>query len=172
MMNVNETPKNIPDNVRVLQAFCSLCIKRYCEHFGINHPEITRLITHLFGVLEADYLPEWERRGASLTITGRGDSWPDIIKKVIPLENVDELDDLIQSCIEVGLVDLYGASTNEPKKIAGRCANVLSERGISIPEIDFLVDRYPGEGHWGNPVDQITYNQLTKHFSIVGEVGC
>lgn len=65
-------------------------------------------------------LSDWDQAGSRLQIAGRGDPLPACLLGQIATDQHEELNDLICSCVEVGIADLYGAATEVPEQMLAR----------------------------------------------------
>jgi len=81
-------------------------------------------------MMSAQNLPEWEQRGSALDITGRGDPLPDSVAKIIPSASLDTFIELVECCMEIGIIDMYGASTEQPLTFLGKCIDFLRRGSI------------------------------------------
>ncbi len=120
--------------VRQLQFYAAVCLKTYCIDRGISHSSIDALICHQVSLATAKSLPDWEQSGSRLELGG-GDPVPDEIMAPIPADDRRLFYELVDCSVEVGIVDMYGASTDQPSRFAARCIAILDELGIDRPAI-------------------------------------
>jgi len=153
-------------NVRQLQAYASLCLWKFCNHLNVKHNSINELVRHLISILIANNLPEWEQRGVAIAITGRGDPLPQDVEKIIPVESVEIFNSLVESCVEVGIVDMYGASTNKPYEFVGHCVMLLKQSGIDIPSTDILEKYGRGNDVWGAPINDSEFSDILEIYGV------
>ena len=136
-------------NIRQLQLCAAVCLWKYCNVRQISHGAIDELIRHLVSIATAECLPDWEQDGGGLEITGRGDPIGDHIMAVVPEEDRQLIFELIECCVEVGLVDMYGATTGQPASFAARCLAIIETRGIGYPDPDPILDLGGTGDEWG-----------------------
>lgn len=121
--------------VRQLQFYAAVCLKKYCIDRGISHSSIDALICHQICLTTAKSLPDWEQSGSRLELGG-GDPIPDHIMDVVPADDRRLFYELVDCSVEVGIVDMYGTSTDQPARFATRCIAILEELGIDRPAIE------------------------------------
>lgn len=151
---------------RKKQAFAALCLAKYCSANKIFHFTISELIEHLLSILIYHNLSDWEDKGTKLKITGQGDPLPDSLKEIAPKDKLDKLNHLIESVVEVGIVDLYGATTDEPYKFLKECLRILEKNKISPPNVEEIFkltkdDNEKGDG-WGDPISHEEYDKILR----------
>ncbi|HGL6716235.1 hypothetical protein NTJ56_02160 [Burkholderia contaminans] len=117
------------------QLYASSCLRRYCEFKGVSHTAIDDLLNHLDSIASSRSLAEWDSRGASLDLNGRGDPMPDGLKDMLSSEDLSEFSNLVDSVVEVGIVDLYGGESDLPLKFLDKTMYILERNGISLPEL-------------------------------------
>jgi len=161
---INTSYKNL--NIRQLQAYAALCLKEYCESLNISHSEIDNLVAHLFGILISDDLPAWEQAGASLAIPGRGDPIPEAIEEAIPTQYLDGFSRLVEYCIEVGIVDMYGAPSALPLEFLEKCLAILNDSQAQPPSGKEINEVRQRGDVWGEPLGADDYRQLVDHYKI------
>ncbi len=121
-------------SIRQLQLYAAACLAVYCERKGIAHPSIDELIKHLEGYPPKGDLLAWERAGALLALNGRGDDWPQELVALIASEEVEAFSCIVDSAVEVGMVDLYGGSTEMPLAFLGKITSLLHRNAIELPD--------------------------------------
>jgi hypothetical protein len=161
--------------IRKKQALAALCLAQFCAVHRIEHPSVTQLIEHLLSILVTTSLPEWDRRGSTLELAGRGDPLPEPVKTILP-KQVSEptFRSLIDHVVEVGLVNLYGALTDEPFQMLQKCIEIIGHAGVSCPVLD---DRFyeqvkadPSWSGWGDPLRVDEYQSIMDVYrTIVGK---
>jgi hypothetical protein len=117
------------------QLYASSCLRRYCEIKDISHPAVTELLDHLDSILASRNLSVWDARGALLGLNGRGDPIPESLKSALSEEGLNEFAVLVDSVVEVGIIDLYGASTDLPLKFLDKTMQILEQNKIHLPSI-------------------------------------
>jgi hypothetical protein len=115
------------------QLYASSCLRYYCEFKGISHYAITNLLNHLDEISTSHNLAEWDARGALLDLNGRGDPIPESLKSALSSEGLNEFATLVDSVVEVGIVDLYGAKTDLPLKFLDKVMQILEKNEIPLP---------------------------------------
>ncbi|RYC46999.1 hypothetical protein [Pectobacterium zantedeschiae] len=120
---------------RDLQRYASACLQAYCDAKLIRHPSIDALIAHLNRYPESGSLVEWEKKGALLPLNGRGDDMPRDLAQSIAPQDIEEFSYLVDTAVEVGIVDMYGIPTTLPVEFVEKIASILSQNNIVLPEI-------------------------------------
>ena len=116
-----------------LQKFAARCLESFANQKTITSSHLDRLINHLKSIPSGDSIIAWERQGALLDINGRGDPWPQEFEAIVPKTVSKQLAELIDSAVEVGICDIYGAKTKEPLRFASKCGEILEREKIKIP---------------------------------------
>ncbi|WP_208456085.1 hypothetical protein [Burkholderia ubonensis] len=116
-----------------MQRYASSCLRRYCEVKGLSHPAVDALLAHLDSIATSRDLAEWERKGALLDLNGRGDPIPADITFALSEEERSAFAELVESVVEVGIVDLYGAKTDLPLRFLDKAMRILERNGIPLP---------------------------------------
>ena len=153
-------------NIRQLQAYAGLCLWQFCNHFDIKHPLINELILHLVRILITSSLPDWEQDGASLAITGRGDSLPVGVLEILAPDNLDIFNSLVENCVEVGIVDMYGAPSDQPMTFLEQSIKILTSSGVKPPPSEMLMKYKRGLGVWGEPVDESELKEMLDAYGV------
>lgn len=153
--------KNIKKlNIRGKQFYAALCVRFYCQNYKIVHPCIEELIDHCFRILTASDLPVWEQAGTKLCILGRGDPIPETVLRVIPSIRQLDFSKLIQNCVEVGIVDMYGVETDLPEIILEECFKILAVHRLELPKMFFKFEKlFCGDG-WGKAIDDCEFSTI------------
>ncbi|MEQ9893051.1 hypothetical protein [Pectobacterium aroidearum] len=120
---------------RDLQRYASACLQAYCHAKLIQHPSIDALLAHLNRYPESGNLVEWERTRALLPLNGRGDDMPRDLAQSIAPQDIEEFSSLVDSVVEVGIVDMYGTPTTLPVEFVGKITMILSQNDIDLPEL-------------------------------------
>lgn len=152
-------------SIRQLQIYSALCLQRFCSKFAINHAAIEELFQHLVSIGTAENLSEWEQSGGRLRLAGRGDPIPMDIVSVVPSDVLGLFRVLIESCVEVGLVDMYGMPTEKPKCFAERCLEILDCVSVTAPSRDPIVRYFQGSDAWGEAVSQKELDDLLARYN-------
>ncbi|VWB04938.1 hypothetical protein BLA23254_00027 [Burkholderia lata] len=118
-----------------MQVYAASCLRRYCDANGISHAAIDALLAHLDAIASAGSLSEWERKGALLELNGRGDPVPAGVESALPDGELQRFMTLVEAVVEVGIVDLYGARTDQPLAFLRKAIAVLEQGGISLPPL-------------------------------------
>ncbi len=148
-------------STREKQAYAGLCLARYCHASHIQHSAVDQLVDHLLSVLVSEDLPEWERHGAGLALSGRGDSVPDELAQVLDEETRPAFEELVEYAVEVGIGDMYGADTESPLSDLMRCVWVLHHAAVSLPDIPASFGQQPKPG-WGERLDLVDLEDVKK----------
>lgn len=148
-------------STRELQAYGAACLAKYCAAKGVQSPPVEELIEHLLLLMTSSSLPAWEAAGCALEMTGRGDPLPASLEQLLPSGNLEELDDLVESVVEIGLVDMYGPETDKPLKYALRAQGILESAGVQPPRFEELLPPAEGRGRgWGKPLSDEQYQHV------------
>ena len=179
--NVHQLPPRKPTffrelDVRHKQLYGVLCVRRFCIKYGISHEYIDALLQHLVKLLIADDLAKWEQEGAGLALPGRGDPLPSELEDQIDKQLRKDFYALIDSCVEIGITDMYGANTEDPNKHVAECIEILRRHNIEPPEREIYFNALKsgilrsGEPvsrdgiqwgqWWGKPVSPQIFDQL------------
>ncbi|MHC5785643.1 hypothetical protein A1395_01145 [Pseudomonas protegens] len=121
-------------SVRDLQLYAAACLEAYCLSKGIAHPAVDDLLKHLENYPEKDRLLAWDRAGAQLALNGRGDDLPQSLVALIAPEDIEAFSSIVDSAVEVGMVDLYGGATDLPVIFMGKITAILRRNLIDLPE--------------------------------------
>lgn len=153
-------------NVRQMQAYAALCLRQFCENWAIRHEFINELVLHLMQIMTAQDLSEWEQRGAVLKITGRGDPLPIGVIDNIPTDILDDFNNFVELCVEVGIVDMYGASTEQPLNFLEKCIDILKRNNIEFPDPNLIIKYGCGGNGWGEAIGDTEINDIFKQYGI------
>ncbi len=52
-------------SIRQKQAYGAVCLSAFCKQFGAVHSALAALINHLFHILRAERLSDWEEEGTT-----------------------------------------------------------------------------------------------------------
>lgn len=124
---------NLPP--RDLQLYSSKLLHAYCAAKSIKHVAVDELIAHLNNFPESRDLAAWERKGAVLPLNGRGDDVPQDLSQSIPSQDIDDFCHVVDSAVEVGIVDAYGAPSELPVRFIEKIASILRKNNIDIPQL-------------------------------------
>ena len=141
-------------NIRQMQAYAAACLVVFCNHAGIKHDSVNQLIRHLLAMLTAISLPDWEQEGTKLDLTGRGDPLPTGIEETLKEEHREVFNSLVESCVEVGIVDMYLAGSDQPGYFLDKCVKIIRQFGLELPPVESLKRLRKGEGPWGEAIDE------------------
>jgi hypothetical protein len=150
-------------NVRQMQVYCAVCLSEYCEKIGLSHPSIDELILHLLSITLTKNLMDWEISGRGLMLSGRGDPIPWTLEELVVENKRNSLLRVVELCVEVGIIDMYGAETNQPKKYMNLFIKELKNKKIKIPDVS-IVDSICVDGsHWGRPATSYEYQYFCQN---------
>ncbi len=155
-------------NTRQMQAYVGLCLFRFCIAQSVQDERLEALIDHLLSILVAEDLAHWEQKGTQLPLPGRGDPVPPSIVEQVPSEHAGRFVDLLNSSVEVGIVDMYAKPTDEPAWFTSRCVELLKEADVELPS-ESPLDRYrAGSGPWGEPISDSDFKEFLNAYSRNG----
>lgn len=124
-------------SVREKQFLGGLCVAIYCKHLLIRSKPIQEYVNHLLSILVCKDILEWERKGASLELMGRGEPIPPEVKSLFRQSDVPDFVLLIEYSSEIGIVDLFGASTEYPDVFLQKCIEIIGKHALELPGIHF-----------------------------------
>jgi len=153
-------------NIRQMQVYAGLCLQRFCSHHRIDDPLIDELIVHLLEILVATDLSSWEHDGTYLAITGRGDPIPEVVSNSLSRDTLSNLRSLMESCVEVGMVDMYGEPTRKPLEFLETCISKLTRSGIPLPAFQPLKKHKKGTDHWGDSISKSDFEELLRAYEL------
>lgn len=153
-------------NIRQMQAYAAICFSNYCKVHSIVDEDLQRLIMHLISILSAKDLAEWEKRGRSLRVAGRGDPLPDNLSAQIGESNIQEFNEILDSCVEVGLSDMYGESTNMPAFFMEKCISAIRRQGVALPSEDVISGIGGGQDEWGDAISENDFLVVIDAYGI------
>lgn len=155
-------------STREMQAFGALCLHRFCKAKGIKHPYIDELIEHLLTILILNPLDSWEREGAVLELSGRGDPLPDALETQLGEDVRPDFARLVEFVVEIGFVDLGAATSKRPLHFLWRSLAILEDNRIERPQVSELFkDRTPRgktTPAWGETFSLERYKQVRALF--------
>ena len=154
-------------NTRQKQVYAAICLWVFCVQLSVQHDSIAKLFAHLVSMLTANSLPDWEQEGLELDIIGRGDPLPNDVEAVVPQEHLEAFNSLVESCIEVGIVDMYGESTEQPGIYLERCIDVLKLSGINAPNPRILAKYKIGNDSWGEAISEPELNRALNAYGVI-----
>lgn len=153
-------------NNRQKQAYASICFWKFCNQLQIQHLAITELFIHLVNIATTDNLADWEQKGLELGIVGRGEPLPEDVVTCVPQVHVESFSSLVEACVEVGIVDMYGNSTEQPGRFLKKCVNILETNNIQVPDIEGVSNLGAGSGPWGEAISNSELQDILKMYRI------
>jgi hypothetical protein len=155
------TPLHLP--TRALQAYAALCLVGFCRAKAIRDSTINALVEHLLRLLVEDDLPDWERRGARLELSGRGDAPPPRLLQKLPVDLHGDFAKLVENVVEVGIVNMYGACTSHPADFVLKCVRLLQKHGVLVPDAALVSRAEDGSvrlPEWGQCWTEAQYQEI------------
>ncbi|MEI7867965.1 MAG: hypothetical protein WCI11_08730 [Candidatus Methylumidiphilus sp.] len=151
-------------STREKQAYGAMCLYKYCKIKGIAHQSINELLNHLVSILISEDLATWERKGAVLDLSGRGDPIPNSLTTYLSNDMIESFTRLVDYVVEIGFVDMYGRSSTDPLMYLQLALDVLYENKIQPPDIQELFPyrkpRDSGSEAWGETVSKTEYERI------------
>ncbi|WP_281986974.1 hypothetical protein [Aquimarina aggregata] len=147
-------------SIREKQTIGALCILSFCEKYNINYKGIDELINHLLELLVSKNLPDWNQKGLNIEVVGRGDNLPVALKNLIPENLFEDFYRLIDNTIEIGIVDLFGETTDYPKTFLYNCIDILNKHSIKLEIPEILLQGNYKHNTWGEPWSTVKYEEL------------
>jgi len=151
-------------STRQLQLYAALCLRYYCLQLKISHEAIDELFDHLVSIATTKHLNNWEQQGTKIQLAGRGEPTPKSVIEAVPAELLVSFTDLVDNCVEVGLVDMYGDCTDERRRFANRCVAILINAKVTVPPIDELYDQGQRVDGWGNVITQTQLDEILLRY--------
>lgn len=124
-------------------------------------------MSHLFSLLKADDLSEWNDQGSLLEVVGRGDDLPSELESIIPDSLYEDFYNLVDNAVEIGIIDLFGALTDEPDECLSTCLGILKKHDIDLSVPQILLDFNYVNKSWGEPWDSDKYQELMKLYITI-----
>lgn len=115
-----------------MQTIGTLCLLEFCKKYSISHHSLEELHSHLLSILKTEQLPIWDENGLNIEITGRGDELPDSLIELIPEELKEDFYELIDSVIEIGVVNLYGQINDLPFIFLTKSLSIINKHNIHL----------------------------------------
>jgi len=153
-------------NTRQKQVYAAICLWVFCVQLKIRHDSITKLFSHLVHMLTTNSLPGWEQDGLELDIIGRGEPLPSDVESVVPQDHLEVFNSLVESCVEVGVIDMYGESTEQPGNFLEKCVNVLKLTGVKLPNPEILTKYRVGSDVWGDAISESELNEALNAYEV------
>jgi len=142
---------------RNLQAIGAVTLELYCKQKNVECSILSDLIRHLKNVLVQRSLSTWEQECIKLEGCCRGDFLPKQVSMLIdnPVTRM-QLERLINCVVEIGMVDMYGASTDEPRKAVEFAITIARQNGLALNSLQRVLLNCHGDAHplqdWGETV--------------------
>jgi len=143
------------------QVIGAVCLSCFCERFGIAHPDIDSLIAHLWAfarIASPDEFVAWDRALGRNALHGLGDPVPDEVLAVVPAELQEDFGALVESVVEIGMYDAYGANTDGPRDFLMLAIRLCEGHNVPVPNLEPFL-RSPQTSRWGMPVAEETLAQ-------------
>jgi hypothetical protein len=152
---MNDCYKELVDNPlsnRVMQVYGAACMVKFCAVHGIYSPGVDQLVKYLLELLSTNDLPEWEQAGSILELSGRENELPDDPAELLSARDRILFKKLLESVIEIGISDMYGADTDGPIQAVCEVRRILEKCGIEPPSIAGLYAIAHSQRGWGEPL--------------------
>ena len=155
-------------STREKQAYGAWCLHRFCKAKRIAHRCIDELIEHLLSILIHSPLDGWERKEAGLELCGRGEPLPKALETQLPDDVRADFARLVDFVVDIGVGDMYSASTMQPLNDLLRILAILDDHGVERPDrAVFFKDRTPrgtDTPDWGETYSPERYEQVRALF--------
>lgn len=148
-------------SVRGRQCVAVTCLERFCDKYGLRHPDITAFIEHVWKVAQIhdETFGEWEAVFGELAITGQGDPYPDGLAASIPARLARDFDELTQRVYESSAATWYSVAELSIEECLA-ALRIAEAHQLPLPDVSrFInepVDLFAG---WGPPVTDETLAQ-------------
>jgi len=142
-------------SIRSQQAIGASLVERFCLNHQISNASVSAFITHLWNLALAVDIPAWDKAGAALEISGRGDSLPGVIIEEIGSERASGLARICECVAEIGLSQLYGAY--RPAESLRFLNLAAEEAGIGLAGFEVagaFQQHEPGSDGWGSAISK------------------
>ena len=146
-----------------MQFYAAICVHRFCRHYEVNDAELNRYIHHLASIMTMKDVVGWADSFDSSDIDKLAVCLPERFSAMMPTATLKDLEALIGYSAEVGLVDMYGAPTNDPQLFLRKCLAILDKHQIAVPDLQNL---NPNREHeeWGGIISKTELAvHLAKH---------
>jgi len=136
------------------QCVAVICLERFCRKYRLAHPAITKFIDHVWKVTQVgpETFEEWAQDFGSIPITGQGDPLPKDLVEVIPIELLNELDQLTQFVFETTATTWYCSDIEGTKNYLRKVLDVASAHDVPIPDLGFYMNPPIEHDGWGAPL--------------------
>jgi hypothetical protein len=155
-------------STREKQAYGAWCLYRFCKAKRIEHRSIDELIDHLLSILIESPLDEWERKEGRLELCGRGMPLPKALEAQLPADVRTDFARLVDFVVDIGVGDMYAASSMQPLADLIRILGILDDHGVERPDrAVFFKDRTPrgtDTPDWGDRYSRERYEQVRALF--------
>jgi hypothetical protein len=152
MSDCHEELTGNPLSNRVMQTYGAACIVKFCAARGVRSSCIDQLVKYLLELLTSKNLPEWEEAGSMLELSGRESMLPGALSDCLLARDRSPFQKLLESVVEIGIADMYGADTDSPVQALCEARRILRACEIEPPEISGLRSIAPNESGWGRPL--------------------
>jgi uncharacterized protein (TIGR02996 family) len=130
---------------RSLQIAGALMVERFCQRYEISHPALWAWIDQLWQIGTTNDLPAWHRKDAI-------DPLDEGVLCACPAAFKETLRALITVVDEIGITDLYGATTNEPRALARQARQIVELYGIKTTDLTPLSWGLANKLGYGDPI--------------------
>jgi hypothetical protein len=140
-------------------AVALVCLERFARHFSIDHPELSKFIDHLWGVINVT--PEtwvvWANAFDAMVILKPADKYPAEITSVIPPALKWDFSVLTQAVFETSAATWYCSDSEGTRDALLSVFGILSKHGVSAPDLTlFRLSPASSGDSWGpKPSDEI-----------------
>jgi hypothetical protein len=156
-----------PLSQRARLAIALHLFRGYCSRRGLAHPEIDRLLAHLWEAVgfwtDGEAFGRWVKREPPLVYAGLGDPYPTGFEEALRSAAVPaaEFQDALSATTEVLYISMYGAADEErSRQFLYELATTATAWGVEWPDIRRFAGSRWADGHgWGN---RLTVQELAE----------
>lgn len=120
------------------QCVAAICLRRFCDRYGIRHPGVDAFVEHLWGV--ATVTPEmftaWEQNFQNLPASTWGGPLPPEVLAVIPLAVRADYERLANAAIECSAATWYTGDIDATLRAFEAVAAVMHIHGVPLPYLE------------------------------------
>lgn len=153
-------------NLRQLQAYAGVCLQLFCNYYNLDDVRLKKLAYQLVSVLKAKNLVQWESDCSQLEIPGRGEPLPQDLQNFLIEKDIKDLYSLIDACVEVGLVNMYGKQDDKPLFFMKKCTQILTNHNIELPPLTLLESFKRGD-NWGEEVNGAEFKKFLEKINCL-----
>ena len=120
------------------QCVAAICLRRFCERYGIVHDHIDAFVEHLWGVavVKPESFEVWELGFQTLPAAGWGEPLPPELLEIIPPTVRADYERLANAVIECSAATWYAGDIPATLCAFEDVASVMRAHGIPLPRLE------------------------------------